>query len=341
MYNQQWNVTIQRSLANNMVWELAYAGNKGTRLAQTYQFNQLHPSLLSLGDALLDQVSNPFFGTIDPALPLGQRTVQRGNLLRPYPQFSIVSATNAGWANSNYHALQARFEKRFSHGLSYLMAYTYSKTITDADDGLWNRADGIRDWYCRACERAVSSYDQPHRFVANVTYELPVGRGKIMGTNWNRVANAALGNWQVNGILTLSQGPPLYNFAVATNNCFCFGGGQRPDATGLSPVLQKRTIDRWFDTNQFKQPAPFTYGTLGRTLSTVRADNARLLDFSLFKSFRPRERTEIEFRAEAFNLTNTPLFAAPSTTLGTPTFGVVTSQENSPRQIQLGLKILF
>lgn len=341
MYNQQWNLTIQRSLGGNMVWELAYAGNKGTRLSQTYQFNQLDPGLLRLGDGLLEQVSNPFFGVIDPALPLGQRTVQRGNLLRPYPQFSGVSATNAGYSNSNYHAFQARFEKRFSRGLSYLSAYTFSKTITDAADGLWNRADGVRSWYCRSCERAVSSYDQPHRLVTNVTYELPLGRGKAFAAALPAVANVLLGNWQVNGILTLSQGPPLYNFAVATNNCFCFGGGQRPDATGVSPVLANRNIDRWFDTSQFKQPANYTFGTLGRTLQTVRADGASILDFSVFKSFRPRERMEIEFRAEAFNVSNTPLFASPGTTLGAPTFGVVTGQENSPRQIQLGLKILF
>ncbi|MCC6391936.1 MAG: TonB-dependent receptor [Bryobacterales bacterium] len=212
MYNQQWNFTIQRSLPGNAVWEIAYAGNKGTRLSQTYQFNQLDPALLSMGDQLLQQVPNPFYGIINPAFALGAPTVQRGNLLRPYPQYAGVSATNAGWANSNYHALQSRFEKRFSMGLSFLASYTFSKTITDAADGLWNRADLIRSYYCRSCERAVSSYDQPHRFVANSTYELPFGKGKAFGGSWNRTLNAIAGNWQVNGILTLSQGLPLFNF---------------------------------------------------------------------------------------------------------------------------------
>ena len=157
MYNQQCEFTIQRSVGRDMVWEIAYAGNKGTHLSSGYQFNQMNPALLSMGNALNATVPNPFFGIIDPGVSLGQPTVQLGNLLKPYPQYSGVSASNAGYANSNYHALQTRFEKRFSRGLSFLVAYTFSKTITDGSDGLWNRADGGRDNYCRSCERAVSS----------------------------------------------------------------------------------------------------------------------------------------------------------------------------------------
>jgi hypothetical protein len=341
VYNQNWNLSIQRTLLSNMVVEVAYAGNKGTRLSQTFQMDQLHPSYLGLGNQLLQQVPNPFYGVIVPALGLGQPTIQYGHLLTPYPHYDGVSATNAGFANSNYHALLLRVEKRFSMGLSFLTSYTWSKTISDAADGLWNRADGIRDNYCRACERAVSSYDQPQRFIANVTYELPFGKGKALGGNWNGITNAAFGGWQVNGILTMSKGLPLYNFAVAVNNCFCFGGGQRPDWTGVKPVVENQNIDRWFDTAQFRQPAQFTYGTLGRTMTAVRQDGATQLDFSVFKSFQPVERMRVEFRAEAFNFTNTPLFGSPGTTLGTPTFGVVTGQENTPRQVQLALKILF
>ena len=341
VYNQNWNFTIQHSLWKDMVWEVAYAGNKGTRLSQTFQMDQLNPAYLALGNQLVQQVANPFFGIVDPALTLGQRTVQYGELLTPYPQYGGVSATNAGFANSNYHGLQVRVEKRFSMGLSFLTAYTWSKTISDAADGLWNRADGIRNNYCRACERAVSSYDQPQRLIANVTYELPFGRGKMMGSNWNAITNTVLGNWQMNGILTLSKGLPLYNFGVAVGNCFCFGGSQRPDWTGVKPVLANQNIDHWFDIAQFRQPAPFTYGNLARTMTAVRQDGARQLDFSVFKTFPVKERMRVEFRAEAFNFTNTPLFAPPGTTFGTPTFGVVTGQENTPRQVQLVLKVLF
>jgi hypothetical protein len=245
-------------------------------------------------------------------------------------------------ANSIYHALQTRLEKRFSSGLSMLAAYTFSKTITDVADGFWNQPAGdVRNLSCRSCDRAVYSYDQPHRFVTNLTYELPFGRGKAIGSGWNGLPELLAGNWQVNGILTLSHGVPL-RFNVPQNTCFCFGGGQKPDSTGVSANLgSARTIDRWFDTAQFRQPAPFTFGNLGRNIAQVRQDGAQNLDFSLFKSFRFREGLEVELRAEAFNLTNTPLFGDPGTTINTPQFGVVNAQENTPRQVQLGLKILF
>lgn len=341
MYNQQWNFTIQRALPGNSVWEIAYAGNKGTRLSQTFQFNQLNPSLLSLGDKLLQQVANPFYGIIPGNLGLGTPTVQYGNLLRPYPLYSGVAAVNGGYANSNYHALQTRYEKRFSMGLSLLGSYTFSKTFTDASDGQWNGSNQIRSFYCRSCEKAVSSYDQPHRFVANTTYELPFGKGKSMGSSWNRPINAVLGGWQANGIFTISQGLPLFAFGVANNTCFCFGGSQRPDATGISPISSNQNIDAWFNTAAFAQPAPYTFGNLGRTVNKVRQSGARNVDFSIFKRFQPMERMAIEFRAEVFNMTNTPIFGLPGTTLGSATFGVVTGQENSPRQVQLGLKIKF
>jgi hypothetical protein len=188
----------------------------------------------------------------------------------------------------------------------------------------------------------VSSYDQPHRLVINSTYELPFGRGKAIGSGWGKVANAPFGGWQTNGILTISKGLPLRNPGLSSNTCFCFGGSQRPDSTGVSPELRSgQTIDRWFDTAQITVPAAFTFGTLGRTIHSVRGDNARNLDFSLFKMFRPVERVTVQFRAEAFNITNSPLFAAPNVTVGSPLFSVVTGQENDPRQLQLGLKILF
>jgi hypothetical protein len=343
-YNQQWNFTIQHKLLSDMVWEIAYAGNKGTKLAyflNSPELNQLHPSYMSLGNNLLTQVANPFHGII-PLGALSTPTVQRGQLLRPYPQYTGFQVKNAGWGNSSYHALQTRVEKRFSSGLSLLASYTFSKTMSDAQDGVWNGANHVRDWTCLSCERAVSSYDQPHRLVVNTTYELPFGRGKSFGAGWNRAADALLGGWQTNAIVTLAKGLPLRNPGLSSNTCFCFGGGQRPNSTGVNPNLgDAQTIDRWFDTRQLVAPAQFTRGTLGRTIHSVRTDTAKNIDFSLFKSFRPVERMTIQFRAEAFNLFNTPLFSGPNVTVGSALFGVVSSQENDPRQIQLGLKLLF
>ena len=153
---------------------------------------------------------NPFYGIVTVGA-LAQPTIQRGQLLRPFPLWNGVTATNAAYSNSNYNALQMRFEKRFSSGFSLLSSYTFSKTLSDGADGLWNNngCQIIRNWYCRACDYSISSYDQPHRFVSNVTYELPIGKGKALGSSWNRFTDLLLGQWQMNGILTLSQGQPL------------------------------------------------------------------------------------------------------------------------------------
>ena len=346
-YNQQWNVTLQKEFAKgSMLLETAYAGNKGTHLPYflptAAELDQLSPSLLSLGTALLSLVPNPFYGIITTPGVLSQPTIQYGQLLRPYPQYTGFQAKNASWGNSNYHALQLRFQKRFSSGATLMAAYTFSKTISDAVDGLWTQAGTVRNWYCIECERAVSSYDQPHRFVVNAIYELPFGRGKAFGAGANRLVRALAGNWQVNAIVTLAVGLPLYNFTESTSTCFCFGGLQRPDYDGQTVSLgNAQSINEWFNTAAFSQAAPFTFGNLGRTLTAVRASSAHNLDISVFKSFKPVERLTVELRGEAFNLTNTPIFTAPNVTLGSTLFGVVSAQENTPRQIQFGLKLLM
>ena len=234
--------------------------------------------------------------------------MQREYLLRPNAQFTSVTAVAAGWGNSNYHSLQARFEKRFSGGFGFLTAYTWSKTITDGVDGAWAPNGVIRDNNCRTCDRAISSFDQPHRLVYSTNYELPFGRGKALGTGLPKWADALFGQWQINGVLTISSGLPLV-LAVPQNTSFSLGGAQTPDVTGVSPNLgSRKTLSRWFDTAQFSQPKNFTLGTMGRVASNLRADSAQNLDFSLFKTFAIRERARIVFRAEAFNVANHPLF---------------------------------
>jgi hypothetical protein len=338
--NQNWNVSIQHSFgkAKDMLLEVAYAGNKGTHTAISYVMSQLDPAYLALGDKLLELVPNPMFGVV----PGATATIARNRLMKRYPQYTYAQTALSGWGNSNYHSLQARFEKRYSHGLSFLASYTFSKTIADGADGFYEKPSiDIRNMYCRRCDRALSDYDQPQRLVVNSTYELPIGRKRAIGHNWNKVVDALLGQWQVNGIMTMSKGLPL-RFYVSQNTSNSLGGNQKPDVTGVSPDLGgARTIARWFDTAQYKTPRPYTFGTEGRTDSRLRMDGVNNLDASLFKTFQVREGLHVQFRAEAFNSTNSPMFAPPGTTLGNATFGIVTAQENTPRQIQLGLKILF
>ncbi len=342
-YNQQWNFTIQRHLTKDTMIEVAYAGNKGTHneLAQG-DLGQLRPEQLTPANGLLDLVPNPFFGMIDAASPMGQRTVQRGRLLRgPYAAFTSVGPGAPAWGNSNYHALQSRVEKRFGNGMSLMLSYTWSKSIADSSDGIWNDGQGtLRNWWCRECERSLSSYDVPHRAVFNFNYELPFGKGHRIGGNWNGVMNTILSGWQTNGILTLNSGMPLI-FSQTQNNSFSFGGYQRPDSTGGNAVIDTRSTDKWYDTTKFRIAPNYSFGNLSRTHSTLRNDFTRNLDFSMFKNFRFSERWNLQFRAEAFNLTNTPIFGSPNNNVESGAFGTITGQSNPPRQVQLGLKILF
>jgi hypothetical protein len=344
LYNQQWNFSIQRSLASDMMLQVAYVGNKGTDLpwsggGGSAGMNMLPPGLSSQGNQLLNLVSNPFYGIITSG-PLAQPQVQYGQLLLPYPEWQTVAADGIAIGNSEYESLQASFNKRFANGVSIISSYTWSKLMTDVANGTWAGTASVRSYYCVRCEHSPSTYDVPHRFTLSAVGELPFGKGKKFGSNWNAVIDAFLGGWQANGILTLASGQPLV-FATASNNSYTFGGGQHPDVVG-NPVLSSgQSIYEWFNPAAFAQPANFSSGDLARTYTGVRSDWTKNLDFSLFKNFHLTEKFQLQFRAEAFNLTNTVVFSAPGTTVNGANFGVVTGQSNTPRNLQLALKLLF
>jgi len=221
-----------------------------------------------------------------------------------------------------------------------VVAYTWSKLLADGGDNAWDAA-GFRDFNCRACDKSVSPYHYPHRVVTTATYELPFGKGKKFGSTWKGFTNAVLGQWQVNGIVTLSSGQPLQMLTTG-NTSFSFGGGQRPDSTGKDARLDSPTLDRWFDTAAFRLPAQYTFGNVGRMHPNLRADFVEMLDLSVFKRFNVfSERVGLELRAESFNAFNHPVFAAPNTTVGNAQFGRVTGMANAPRQTQLALKLLW
>jgi hypothetical protein len=339
-YNQQWNFTIAKQLGNETALEVAYAGNKGTNLPirNGWQMDQLHPDQIKPENGLLELVDNPLFGIV-PVGTMAQPKVQRGQLLTPYPQYPGATFQAPGWGNSNYHSFQAKLTKRFGGGGSVVAAYTFSKLMSDGGDNAWDSALW-RNYYCRACEKSLSPYHQPQRFVASFTYELPFGRNKQFGSGWNGLANAILGQWQTNGIFTLNSGL-IQELAAPGNTSFSFGGRQFPDSTGVEAKLDNPTIDRWFDTDQFTIPQQYTFGNVSRVHPTITSDFVETLDFSLFKDFNLTERVKLQFRAEWFNLPNHPIFANPAGTVGSGSFGRVTSQANSPRQTQLALKILF
>jgi len=172
---------------------------------------------------------------------------------------------------------------------------------------------------------------------------MPFGRGKMFGKSWNRAMDAFPGGWQINAIAAYQTGFPLS--VTSQNTCTnCGNNSWRPNNDGQSATLSGPVSSRlngYFNAAVFSQPAPFTFGNTGRTLPDVRAPGQQNIVFSLFKQFQPVERLTVQLRAEAFNLLNQVVFGTPNTVLSSEQFGVITTQSNSPRTIQFGLKLLF
>ena len=336
-YMQQWNFTLQFEPRPNWLVEGAYVGSKGTHVLtnQARNLDQISPANLALGNALLQPVTNPFYGKILTG-PLSGPTVPRQQLLRPYPQYNSVLGGWSSLGDSIYHAFALKVEKRFSQGFSLLGAYTISKTI-DAAVGNGGAARpggandvGIINWYDLRAERSKGIEDIPQRAVLTALWALPFAK------QGNPVKRFALGGWQINAIATLESGR-----SIALNSG---GVTNRPNVVaGQDPNSGTRTLDRWFNTAAYSVPLPFTYGNSSRTIPNVMSDGIKNVDLSLFKDFQIKERMKLQFRAEAFNLTNTPVFDTPVVDVTSRTFGVVTATAFSPkpRELQMALKLTF
>jgi Carboxypeptidase regulatory-like domain len=347
-YLQQWNFNIERQLLDGMVVEVAYAGSKGTHLVGGPALDQLPDQYLSQGTAVLqNQVTNPFYGII-PFGTLAQPKVAYGQLLRPYPQYTGVTASNDGNRDTVYHSLQVKVEKRFRQGGSVLAAYTFSKNIGDIETGMsWLEAGplaGIQNNNNLGQERAVSGFDAPHRLILSYVYDLPFGKGRRFLTGLHPFAEHILGGWGINGISTFQAGFPL-TLTTSTNATNSFGGGSRPNYVGgcdptESGSAQSRLND-WFNTACFVAPPASTFGNLGRTLTAVRTAGIANYDLSVFKSVDISERFKLQFRTEFFNIFNRTQFGPPGEVKGNAQFGVVSSQLNLPRLVQFALRLNY
>ncbi len=342
-YNQQWNFSLQRQVASVLI-QAAYSGSRGIHLTDGagFDINQLRPETLALGSALQELVANPFYGLItNPGSLVGPR-VSRGQLLRPYPHFDSLTVFNPAAAASTYHAFMVKVERRFAHGLGFLASYTTSKNLTDGP-ATQGPAGGHQNFYNRRADRSLVEEDIAQHFVTSGTWELPFGRSKRLGAGWNRLADGVLGGWQINAIASMQSGMPLL-ISNSPNTARAMGGSQRPNSKGLSARKSGRIQDRlgaFLDSGAFTAPAPFTYGNVSRTLPDVRGPRTSNLDLSLFKTFSLTESARLQFRAEWFNATNTPIFGQPNTSFGAVNFGIINSQSNNPRQIQLALRMYF
>jgi hypothetical protein len=345
-YMQSWNFNIQHDIMRDFAVDIAYAGTKGTHLPLDFGLDQLPDQYLSLGSTLNDQVANPFYGYVTTGT-LAQPTVSRGQLLRPYPQFTGVTVDADPIGSSTYHSMQLKVTKRFSHSLVSAI-YVISKSLGDSEErAAWNDTGqyGYMDNYNPRLDKSLAAFDTPQRFVLQYNLELPFGHGQNYLANTGKLDRLVSG-WEVTGIYTAQSGIPL-GFTTATNNTNSYGGGSRPNVVpgckkSVSGSAQAR-LDMWFNTACMVQPPPFTFGNESRNDPTLRTAGVNNLDAGFFKNnyFGHDDRFNLQFRSEFFNIFNRVQFAAPDTNLGDPQFGVVTAAANTPRLIQFALKLVF
>lgn len=343
-YMVQWMGGVQYAVGKNDLIDVSYVGDHGVHIQQGgMNLNQLPTQDLALGNQLLQQVANPFYGKITGSgCGLSGQTIVYGQLLRPYPEFCDVSISQVDNSWSRYDALQINYTHRWSSGLNVLASYTFSKfTDNTAGTNSWATVGfgvPIRNYYNLAAEKSVDAADIPQSLVISYIYELPVGKGKKVGTNFSAVADAIVGGWQVTGVSTFKSGFPI-SVTGGANNTGSFGGNQRPDLVG-DPTLSNPTIQKWFNTSAFAQPAPFTFGNAPRYMSNVRAPGLETWDIGLQKWFHWREYLRLQFRAEMFNAFNHVNFYAPDSGFGDASFGRI-SATTPPRDVQFGLKLYW
>jgi len=349
-YTQQWNLNVQRELPSGLLFEAAYIGSKGTRLIDGESggvtLNQLPPSFMSQGTSLQTLAANPFVGLIPyPTSTLSNAQVQRGQLLRPYPQYTTLGSFRKPQGNSIYHALTLRADKRFSGGISLLVAYTKGKLIDDVSQTVTflGPAGNKQDAYNRRAERSISTQDVAQRLVFGYVYELPFGKGKKLFANAPRFVDHIIGGWQINGITTYQSGTPLI-ITQSQNNAGIFSPGQRPNWTGQSARIEGGStndrIARWFDISQFTAAPSFSFGNTPRTMPDARNPGTKLWDISFFKNNYFREKYNMQFRVEMFSAFNTPQFGPPGAQVGSNNFGVIGGSSGT-RQIQMALKLIM
>jgi hypothetical protein len=309
-YLHQWNISLNQNIASNTLLEVAYAGSIGTKLTERVNINQA-------------RLPNP--ANITPILAR-----------RRFPAFGDILSAN--WQeNSNYNALQTRFERRFSGDVSFLVGYTWSKAIDTASrgsGGSWHQnAYRLRD------DRGNSDFDVRQRLTTSGIWQLPFGQGKRFLGNASGLLNGIVGGWSTNFIGSFMTGN-FFSITVAGDRAnvggFPFQRANRTCDGNLS--RSERTIDRYFDTGCFQTTAPGTFGDSGRNIIEIPGLNN--WDISFLKDTRISERVRLQFRAEFFNIFNHAQFNGPDTNINSAFVGQIRSARDA-RISQLGLKLLW
>ncbi len=347
-YVQQFSLDVQRELGGGFAMELGFVGSKSAHLTTTtanLNANALNPALLSMGSALSQAVANPYYGNGGTGV-VGTSLVQESQLLLPYPTYSQITKLFSDNNKAKYYSMVAKVQKSFGKGLSLLSTFTWARNWDESGGGPGNTLNsgnkGPQNPYDMGSEYAFSNIDTPMRWSTAVSYELPVGKGKALLKNGG-VMNYIAGGWVVNAVSVYQTGFPL-QVSQATNYNSAFGyASQRPNATGVSPVTSGSLTDRlnnYINAAAFSTAPQFTFGNVARTID-MRGPGQANWDLSVFKNVTIKETFKAQFRCEALNAFNTPLFYGPSVSFGSSSFGKITSQANFSRQLQLALRFSF
>jgi hypothetical protein len=374
-YVQQFNVDLQRELPGGFFVDAAYAGSRGVHLSSSnnVSINNLPDSFYaqaqqqfnaSLVDptvkvSIIQPVPNPFTGitTVSGLNPTNNLTIPEGQLLRPYPQYTGLSLVGDGCCGSNYNSFQLTVTKRFKNGGTFLAAYTNAKLLSNTDTLTTWLESGVgapQDWNNLKADRSLSSQDVSQRLVISYVYDLPFGHGQRYMSDASGFVGKVVSGWGVDGVTTFQKGFPVPISYAGSNGISQAGFSQnftlRPNVVpgcnkGAAHTLVPNTTNQfvWFNTSCFVAPAEWGFGDEARVDATIRSAGINNWDIALFKTtnFGPENKLGLQFRTEFFNTFNRVQFGPPGSALGGGNFGVVSSQLNSPRLIQLALKFLF
>lgn len=343
-YAQQWNVSVQRELTPNTALEVSYLGSKITNVGiPDSNINQLTEAQLRLGATLLERVPNPYFGIVPRSSSIGDPTITRAQLLKPYPEYTAVSFYRNNVGTTNYHGLAVSVRQRLSRGLTYSAAYTRS-TLTDIASSVFDASiltgpltnAAVADSHNLERDRDRSTGDIPHYLAASLLWDVPLGTGRARQPTG--FIGALVNDWSVAGFMTAQSGVPV---AVTQANTLGYAGftTQRPNLVG-DPSLPagERTPARWFNTAAFAAADQFTIGSASR--NPVRGPSYRSVDLAVMRRVGVGGARAFELRLEVFNLLNTTNFGAPAAQLGPASFGTITTALD-PRVVQLAAKFWF
>jgi hypothetical protein len=346
---QNWSLTFERRLTKNMMLDVAYIGNKGTRLNHHGQragldFNMNDPRVLSLGAALLNSnINSPAARAANIPIPYPGFNGTVAQALRKYPQYQNIDWRGLPLGRSQYHALEVVLEQRLSAGLQYRVGYTFSRLKNNGaesgqgNEGLNGDVQDPVNW--DTADWGLSVDDTPHVLLVGFTWD--IGQGKWGG--WNGAKKALLGGWNLSGILRYESGRPLRINMANDMAGLLFNTRKRPNRTGADAVNAGGDFDpltdNYFNRSAWEDPGPLTFGNAPPNDGSARGFKVFNEDLTVSKSFDLKSDLKMRFVAQVGNIFNRTTFCAPNTNFSSPAFGTVNTQCNQARSVQFGLRL--